>query len=359
MNGSHRLEGGTCHVFHAFEAAHQIDLDAAAHRIRGSGRAGLSADDRNAAGADFEPKPLRVTLEAEPVRCADGETRRTAHVTVFDFGAISVRLDLPLAGTAEGLVALSRTLVGHAELRAAAERIAREVLSAIGDAAARPEIGGRSEDYSVFSLPPCDADPRSGLPDHLLARILRADEADLSPEEVRDAVSASISYATADLAVVDWNCAVVVDRRPEDALAVLEFANVELIEMRWLDDRLDRALDEAYRTAGESLRGPRILAVQTGRQARRIAELQLDAAALYEGVNNALKLFGDQWLARLHGAATRRMHIEDYERSVLRKLEALDSVYAKLRDRQVQVRAEILEWIIITLIAVEILLFLK
>jgi hypothetical protein len=26
---------------------------------------------------------------------------------------------------------------------------------------------------------------------------------------------------------------------------VLEFANVELIEMRWLDDRLDEALDEA------------------------------------------------------------------------------------------------------------------
>jgi uncharacterized Rmd1/YagE family protein len=44
---------------------------------------------------------------------------------------------------------------------------------------------------------------------------------------------------------------------------------------------------------------------------------------------------------------------------VLRKIEALDSVYAKLRDRQVQVRAEILEWIIIALIAVEILLFLK
>jgi len=39
--------------------------------------------------------------------------------------------------------------------------------------------------------------------------------------------------------------------------------------------------------------------------------------------------------------------------------EALDSTDGKVRDRQVQVRAEILEWIIIVLIAVEILLFLK
>ena len=54
--------------------------------------------------------------------------------------------------------------------------------------------------------------------------------------------------------------------------------------------------------------------------------------------NNALKLFGDQWLARLHHAATHRMHIDDYERSVLRKIETLDSIYGKIRDRQVQVR---------------------
>ncbi|MFM8783602.1 MAG: hypothetical protein ACKOFI_00205, partial [Phycisphaerales bacterium] len=64
------------------------------------------------------------------------------------------------------------------------------------------------------------------------------------------------------------------------------------------------------------------------------AELQIDAAALYESVDNALKLFGDQWVARLRQAATRRMHIEDYERSVLRKIATLESVYGKVRDRR-------------------------
>jgi plasmid maintenance system killer protein len=76
-------------------------------------------------------------------------------------------------------------------------------------------------------------------------------------------------------------------------------------------------------------------------------------------VNNALKLFGDQWLARLHQSATHRLHIDDYERSVLRKLETLDSIYGKLRDRQVQVRAELLELVIIVLIALEGLVLLR
>jgi len=220
-------------------------------------------------------------------------------------------------------------------------------------------LSERGEDYVVFALPALGRDPRIGLADTLLARTLRSEEGALSAEEVRDAVSSTVSYGEDDVAVIDWNCAVVVDRTPDDALAVLEFANVELIEMRWLDDRLDEALDEAFRTAGGSFRGARILSVQTGRHARRIAELQIDAAALFESVNNALKLFGDQWLARLHQAATHRMHIDDFERSVLRKVEALDSIYGKLRDRQVQVRAELLEWIIIGLIAVEIVLFLR
>ena len=39
-----------------------------------------------------------------------------------------------------------------------------------------------------------------------------------------------------------------VDREGDDVRAVLEFANVELFEMRYLEQRLDRALDQAYET---------------------------------------------------------------------------------------------------------------
>lgn len=359
MSEPRSVEGGTCHVFLAFEAALAIDLDAAERRVRGAGRAGLAASDRNVGGADIEPRPLRVTANCATAKATMFVSANTAQVTMFDFGAMSVRFDIPLRGDAAALPALARALVGNADFRQEGRRVAEQVLEAIGPSATRPSLAAGAEDYVVFVLEPLGADPREGLPDSLVARTLRAEESELAPQEVADAVGSPVCYGPSDAAFVDWNGALVVDARPEDALAVLEFANAELVEMRWLDDRLDRALDEAHRAASESLRGPRILSVQTGRQARRIAELQLDAASLFESVNNALKLFGDQWLARLHSAATRRMHIDDFERSVLRKLQALDSIYAKVRDRQVQVRAEILEWIIIALIAVEIWLYLR
>lgn len=289
--------GGTCHVFHAFEAAFSVDLERAEAclRARDGTRTGLAGGGRNVGGEDFEPRPLRTRVPVDAVTTAGIVCAATAHVTVFDFGAISVRIDFPLAGPADGQVALSRALVGNAAL---------------------------------------------------------------GPDEVRDAVASAVGYSTDDLATVDWNAAILVDPSPGDALAVLEFANVELTEMRWLDGRLDRALDEAVRAAADSLRGPRVLGIRVLHHARRIAEMQVDAVALYESVNNALKLLGDQWLARLHQAAVRRMHVDDWERSILRKSEALDSIYGKIRDRQVQVRAELLEWIIIALIAVEVVLFM-
>jgi uncharacterized Rmd1/YagE family protein len=85
-----------------------------------------------------------------------------------------------------------------------------------------------------------------------------------------------------------------------------------------------------------------------------VAALQMDAAILYEEINNALKLLGDQFLARLYRAASRRMHLDEWERATLRKLETLESIYGKLADAQAHRRAELLEWIIIALISAEI-----
>jgi uncharacterized Rmd1/YagE family protein len=67
-------------------------------------------------------------------------------------------------------------------------------------------------------------------------------------------------------------------------------------------------------------------------------------------------MLGDQFLARVYRLAARRLHLEDWDRSILRKLETIDSIYTKLSDEHETRRMEFLEWIIIILTVVSIVL---
>jgi hypothetical protein len=189
-----------------------------------------------------------------------------------------------------------------------------------------------------------------------IAQILRAERQPLSDQEVDDALAARISYGVQDVTIVDWNAALVFDRDGDDVRAVLEFANVELLEMRYVDQKLDRALDEAYEQVSRRSTGVRRMLGYSGADLRRVAELQVDNAALFEGVNNTLKLLGDQYLARLYRLVNRRFHIDDWDASILRKLQTLESIYEKISDQASNRRMEILEWVIILLIAFSIAL---
>jgi hypothetical protein len=108
-NTDRSVDGGTCHVFHAFEAGYSIDIDSAARCVAGAGRIGFASGDRNVAGADFESRPLRLSIDLAPIRLARFEVLPRAHVTIFNFGAMSVRIDIPLIGLAHALPELART----------------------------------------------------------------------------------------------------------------------------------------------------------------------------------------------------------------------------------------------------------
>jgi hypothetical protein len=136
---------------------------------------------------------------------------------------------------------------------------------------------------------------------------------------------------------------------------VLEFANVELLEMRFLDRRLDEALAQAYeRLSKRSQKWFQFRSDPT--DLRDISQWQVDNAILFEGVNNVLKLLGDQYLARLYRLAAQRFHLTDWDSGILRKLQTLEGIYQKLSDQVVTRRMEVLEWIIIVLITISIIL---
>ncbi len=349
---------GTCLVLLAFDIGFEIDLARAEERLGEASRAWTFKHKRS---APDEPAafrlPLRFTRSIAPLALGPHTSSERLEVAVYGFGAVCFTYALPLDTPLEGLVRTSAELYDNAELLRDARSRASEVLEALGDSVREAFLAEEVEDYVVYRLRP------DGLPPQLereqgalLARILRAEEGALSSLEIENALAGRISYAPGDLVLVDWFGALLLGEEMEDELRVLELATVELVELRFLDERLERRIDQAYGLLARA-RSPFFGLSPRSREVGRLARFQADSAILFENFDNALKLLGDDYLARLYQLCSERFDFAAWDAGIERKLATLESVYSKITDLAARRRAELLEWIIILLIVVDILLY--
>ena len=355
------IQNGTCFVIFAYDAARSINLELAERRVHEATQRQTMPHKRRAPSYfEYQPPPLRVSQDTEPVHVGKFPSRGTVDLLLYDFGAVTVTYSFPIAGPLADLLQLSEELYDNEFLLSDSRLRVSQLVKVMQEAASQPSVAPVVEDYVVFHIEsftqPFQANRFYSEQARQLAQIMRAERQTLSDQEVDDAISARISFGIEDLTIVDWNAALLVDREGEDVRAVLDFANVELLEMRYLDQRLDRALDQVYDTLSRpSLNLLRIFGYYSA-ALRRVAELQVDNAILFEGVNNTLKLLGDQYLARVYRLVNRRFHLDEWDASILRKLQTLESIYEKISDQATNRRMEFLEWVIIILIAASIAL---
>jgi hypothetical protein len=355
------IVGGTCCLTYAVDIGLAVDLEAAESLLREAKQRHRFEHRRKAPSYfRFDPPPVHVSLATPPLDIAGRDLAGTVDTVIFDFGAVSVTFRLPLDGPLDDLLAVSEAIYDNPALLDRARGAVDTLLAAIRPAVTRPERSEAIEDYFVFHLEkfalPFAAEEFLERHRGLVARILRAESTPLSEQEIADALDCRLSFGREDLTIIDWNAAVVVDEQGEDTRAVLEYANVELLEMRTLDDRLDTALDQTYAILKNRGRLRHIWPGSSYSDLGRIAEMQMDSALLFEGVNNALKLLGDHYLARVYRLAAKRLHLAEWDTSILRKLSSLESTYEKLSGLAGHRRAEFLEWLIIILIGVSIAL---
>jgi hypothetical protein len=355
------IERGTCYVLLAYEVALSIDLDEAERRITAlTARATIPHKRRAPKYFEYRPAPLRVTQEAPPIALGAWGTAGAVELVLYDFGAVSVGYTIPLSGSLADLVGLSDALYDNAALLADSRRRVEQLLGDIEPAAKRSRVSELEENYTIFQVEsfktPCPPAALFTTYAQEVAQLLRSERTPLSDQEVHDATAVRIAFSPDDVTLIDWDAALLFDREADDVRAVLEFANVEMLEMRYLDQRLDDALDEAYEALSRRQSAWSWLPGASRADLRRIGQLEVDSAILFEGVNNALKLLGDQYLARVYRLVSGRFHLAEWDASILRKLQTLQSIYQKMSDVASTWRMEAMEWIIILLIAGEILL---
>ena len=91
------------------------------------------------------------------------------------------------------------------------------------------------------------------------------------------------------------------------------------------------------------------------KRAERLGSLLVDVRELADRASNALKIIGDAYYARIYRGIANRLGLDDWQRQLDSKLDAVGETYRYLVDQSQVARGEFLELVVIVLIAVEII----
>jgi hypothetical protein len=352
---------GIAHIFVAFDWGEEVDLEAARRLLPGQTHE-LARRRRTPTSFAYAPAPLRYPLA--PVKLEVGEpggsaiTEATADATLFDFGGLSVWMRLPFSLSPEELTRLAGRFADSRWLENKARAALDGLFETLRPVIQQPSFSPLSEEYVVFQLPPsCPLPPPTELLERCspwVAGLARLETEPLSAGEVAAAVQTFISYSPTDLFVPEWSAALLIDHDCEETLQTIEFANLQLLEYRFIDRLLDDRLADAYRLIHPLVQSWLPFWRSHAQPLRALGELKIDANSLFERTGNALKLVGDQYLARVHHLLAARFHLDDWDSSIKRSLEVVEGVYQVVSDQSATYRTELLEIVVILLIVFEI-----
>lgn len=365
-----RIADGVVYVYRLFDVADAIDLvkaeteaTAPKSRVRLEGAQSGSA-------LEFPRPPLHLGLGPREIPLASGARQVEASAHVYDYGVVSIRYRLPIApGTSlAALVPLAEELFVEPTpaIDREARREAHEIARALGPALERPHAWEGLESYQIFFVRRFEGGPLRAaelVEAAPVAELLLGEtsEVPLSRAEREDVLAHHLTYLEDDLAVLHWNCALVVEPSGvEDIPDLLEFATAHLLELRYYDALLDRELHRIY---DEIEAGGSPVANVFTRRYRRLqretAALLVELSEMIERLENAVKIVGDFYLARLYQSAVRRFRLPAWQETVLRKQKLVADVNDLIGDAADTSRSELLEMAIIFLIVFEIVAALR
>ncbi len=349
-----------------FDVAYAIDLGRAealwAAQARASSRLRLTATPPKAMA--FGVPPLAVALD--PVTLdLDGEAVQAGvEARLYDFGAISIALRVPIAGVAwSGFVnrlnQIERALAAGPQTGLWATLL-DQVRRPLAPALVRAAASAIEEDYLVGLVQSFDqALSAAALQERVdLVPLLSGETRALSDGARQDLLRQRFSWYTDDLVVLTWDRAFIYEPRGDsDVLDVLEVANAQLLEMRYYDELLDDELPRMYDLVASARRAASLLSSRSFAElARRLYTLVAEVTELTERVDNALQVTEDVYLARVYGAALDLFRVRSVSAAVDRKLAIIRDTYTALHDEGAARRAELLELLITLLIVIEVVL---
>jgi hypothetical protein len=304
----------------------------------------------------IEPHPLAAHLHGTPVRLL---------IRIYDVGVVTVMMRAAFdTGALNELMRFHNPkLENGLTLDTMALNFCAKVCDGLKDSiVGRTEFPPPPEAYTVFCCTDLDGaiDVNGWLGEQRreVAGLLTETAAEkLSETQVNEVLRIQRSFENTDLAVIDWDAALVVDLTGyvDDVLYALELANLQLEEFRMMDQRLDKYLDRAYEDLEHR---PLAWFGGANKTLRHLRRFRVDVAKLTDEVTHITKFFGDWHLARVYLGARDRFYLDQWRTSVEQRLAQLDKLYSVVHAEVNEQRMLWLEIIIVIFFALDLVILL-
>jgi hypothetical protein len=355
---------GNIQVYRVFDVAEEIDLravEAVISQQRGASetRLRLAKPGRNA--IIIRNAPVRINLGETELSFLSEPFKAETWATVWDYGVVSILFQIPIQpGTSwKDLQRISTVINSDTGNELEVDRVARvkarELTRLLQPAVKKPGEWLVAEDYAIFFFEQIDGITKGQelIEQADLPALILGENDPLSEKARQGILDYTYQYAEADLAVIDWNSAIVFEPSgSRDISDVLEFAVTHLLEVRYYDDLLDKRLAELYDEV--EMRRQRIWRSQFGAISKDANTRFLEFSEFMERIDNSLKVVGDFYLAVIFRGAVRRFRILDWQQNITRKINLLARVSDLLHGEINIYRSQLLEIIIILLILFEV-----
>ena len=301
----------------------------------------------------MEDPPLMLRMHEVSVEREGTTFNLQVAARLYDIGAIS------LCFSYEDLEAPSSALEDKALLFARHEGLSdlfHTYLKNLGEILGPyiPNLSVESEffeDYTIYITDKIDEtiDP---------AVLLNGERTNFSSQMREEIVKNTLSYSTDDLAILSWDSALLCNPEPPtDLIDLIEFASVQVLELRYYDRMLTRQMEKMYDDMEQADRNSPFRKMrQYHAIMAQIMESYADISEITEKVNNLIKVTEDVYYARVYATVLKVMRSSQWSESVGRKIEVIHANYSMLSEEVRIQHSNFLEWVIIILIAMEFIL---
>jgi hypothetical protein len=354
-------------VYRLYDVGYAIDLVRAGELLASDAPERLRPVRGEAQAIQIPNPPITVTIGSMSETIAEQPRTIEVSARLFDFGVVSLRarLTTPPDSTWTAFVEHGAEIGAASVWAEIFPPVLERLLARIEPAVERAGASPITEDYVVHRIhrlhgPGGEAFPPDRLPEEDVARLLLGERRPLAAFTRKELLSSRFSYFEDDLAVLAWGAALVIEPvvADTDVQYVLEFANAQLLELRYYDAVLDAELPAIHTQSEQARRGFHLMGRGYGVLLGRLQERVADATEVVERIENSLKVTDDVFLARIYATALELFRGRTWRAGIDRKLAIIRDTYDMLNAESLARRAEALEIIIVVLIVIEIVLAL-